>query len=242
MILYEIISSSASALFAVLNVSAFLLSITLALVLHEISHGYVALLNGDPTAKMYGRLTLNPAKHFNLIGFIMLILLGFGFARPVPIDSRNFKNEKKGKILVSLAGVVTNLLCAFIFVLVFLLLARVVLPNMLGNGYWVTWNFWNYLAYFVYEFSIWFVTISINFALFNILIFYPLDGYRLLECLVPSERGFMIFLRRYSMPMIILLIIIGNVAPNYSPLNLYITNAKSGILWLFTSFWGLFGL
>ena len=98
-----------------LNVVAFTVALLSALILHEIAHGLVALWNGDRTAKMYGRLSLNPVRHFDWIGLIMMILVGFGWAKPVPINPNNFKHRKLGCITVSVAGVVTNLLLAFLF-------------------------------------------------------------------------------------------------------------------------------
>lgn len=242
MIILDLLKQSPTAFFAILNVFAFILALYFAIVIHEISHGYVALWNGDPTARMYGRLSLNPTKHFNLVGFLMLFLIGFGFAKPVPIDERNFKNLKKGKITVAISGIVANLLTAFVFVLIYLLMYRVVAPTAIGDAYWYDWSVWNYVAYFVYYASYWLVLISLNLALFNVLILYPLDGYRLLECFVPSDNGFMIFLRRYSMPILFGLLILGSVVPNYSPLNLYIYYCRQGLLNLFTAFWRLFGV
>lgn len=84
-------------------------AILIALTLHELAHGYVALKCGDPTAQMLGRLSLNPLKHLDPIGTAFMFLFGFGWARPVPINPRNFKNFRRDEVLVSIAGVVTNL-------------------------------------------------------------------------------------------------------------------------------------
>src|SRR5690554_5060224 len=89
---------------------AIILAATTAIVFHEVSHGYIAMKNGDYTAKSRGRLTLNPVAHFDLVGLLMILLVGFGWAKPVPIDPRNFNNYKKGMIMVSLSGVTTNIL------------------------------------------------------------------------------------------------------------------------------------
>ena len=85
-----------------------------AIILHENAHGIVALWCGDDTAKLNGRISLNPAKHFDIFGFLMFIVVGFGWARPVPVDSRNFKHQKLDSFLVAIAGVLTNLILAFI--------------------------------------------------------------------------------------------------------------------------------
>ena len=96
-----------------LNAAAFVVALLTALILHEIAHGLVALWNGDRTAKQYGRLSPNPIKHFDIVGLLMMLLVGFGWAKPVPINPNNFKNRKTGAITVSIAGVITNLLLAF---------------------------------------------------------------------------------------------------------------------------------
>ena len=93
---------------------AYLIVILTAIVLHELSHGYAAYVNGDMTAKSRGRLTLNPLKHLTPIGTLLLFFVGFGFAKPVPIDPRNFRDYKKGMLMTSLAGVTMNLLLATI--------------------------------------------------------------------------------------------------------------------------------
>ena len=95
-------------LLAIVIVGAF------AIMLHEVAHGYAAYLNGDFTAKYAGRLTLNPLKHFDILGTIMMLIVGFGWAKPVPIDSRNFTNYRKGMLMTSLAGVTMNLILAVV--------------------------------------------------------------------------------------------------------------------------------
>ena len=93
---------------------AYLVSIYFAIVLHEIGHGFVAHLNGDDTAKINGRLSMNPLRHFDPLGMAMMVLIGMGWARPVPVDSRNFRSERKGMVTVALAGVTVNLILSFL--------------------------------------------------------------------------------------------------------------------------------
>ena len=87
-----------------------------AIILHENAHGIVALWCGDETAKLQGRISLNPAKHFDIFGFIMFIVIGFGWARPVPVNPNNYKHRKLDSVLVALAGVFTNVVLAFILI------------------------------------------------------------------------------------------------------------------------------
>ena len=88
-------------------------AILIALTLHEIAHGYVAKRCGDPTAEMLGRLSLNPLHHLDPIGTLCMLIFGFGWAKPVPINPRNFKNYRRDDLLVSLAGITVNLLLFF---------------------------------------------------------------------------------------------------------------------------------
>lgn len=235
MIIVQLIQSAdGDWIFALLAVVAFLFSLTIALVLHEVAHGYVALLNGDDTAKISGRLSLNPAKHFNLLGFAMLLLVGFGFANPVPVNPYNYRNKLKGDITVSLAGITTNLILAFVFVLAIGLMNLATITTLTGYYFWV-------FGYLFFSLS---AQLNINFALFNILPLYPLDGYRLINAFVPDQNGFMTFLRKYSRFILLGLLVWSSISAisSYSPLSLYIRYGYNGIMSLFEKFWSLFGL
>ena len=95
-----------------------LVIVLIALTFHEVAHGYVAFKLGDPTAKMTGRLSLNPLVHLNTVGFLCMLIFGFGWAKPVPIYARNFKNPKRGMAITALAGPVSNLLLALFATLI----------------------------------------------------------------------------------------------------------------------------
>ncbi len=144
------------------------------IIVHEVAHGYVALLNGDPTARMLGRITLNPVPHIDPIGTILLPLLLlmthagilFGWAKPVPVNPLNYRNYRWGEFAVSAAGPVSNLVLAALF--------SVVLRLGLGNPGLVQ------LAYFG-------VSINIFLALFNLIPIPPLDGSHILSLLLPRE-------------------------------------------------------
>lgn len=221
---------------AILLGTAFLAAIYIAIVCHEVAHGYVALLNGDDTAKYMGRLTANPVKHFNAVGFLMLVFVGFGFAKPVPIDPSKFRNFKKGLIWVSLAGVLTNLVIAFILFPFQNLVSSV---NVYGMSAFLTG-----VLEWVYYFLFFAIMININLAAFNLLPIAPLDGFNLISAFVNPQNQFMTFLRRYSI-MILLILVMWEYIPildTYSPLSLYIGYCNIGLRWVFGQFWGLFGL
>ena len=94
-------------------------AILIGLTVHEWAHAYAAYRLGDPTAKNLGRMTLNPLAHIDPIGFAMLLLVGFGWAKPVPVSPRNFKHYRRDDIIVSLAGITMNILIAFVFSFVY---------------------------------------------------------------------------------------------------------------------------
>lgn len=140
--------------------------ILLAISIHEFSHGFVAVKLGDDTPRIQGRMTLNPLKHIDPLGFMCLLLVGFGWAKPVMINSRNFKNPRRDDLLVSIAGPASNLIMAFIFVIL-MKLADMFLPVTM-----TTQVIWAVLS----------GTVQINLVLmvFNLLPIPPLDGHHIL--------------------------------------------------------------
>jgi Zn-dependent protease len=138
------------------------------IIVHELAHGWVAYLMGDPTARNQGRLTLNPLKHLDPIGTVMLFFFGFGWAKPVPIDLGYVRNQRLGLILVSSAGIVANMLFAFAA----FLLMRLLAPS--PDGSTAT------LLYFLAQ-------INIMLASFNLIPIPPLDGSKILMGFM-SER------------------------------------------------------
>ncbi len=211
---------------------AALCAILPAIILHEIAHGLVALLNGDTTAKNMGRLTLNPAKHFSVFGLLMMLIVGLGWAKPVPINPDNFKKRKVGLITTSLAGVLTNLLLSFfsfgMHVAVYTIGAKV---GVNSTAAFVFYEFFYYL--FLYG-----TVINISLIAFNLLPIYPLDGFRVVEILTPPNNGYVRFMRKYSLYIFIALIAIGNTLGRYYPycdiLGTYIGWVQEGIIKLFS--------
>ena len=175
----------------------------LSLTLHEWGHAYAAHLCGDDTARNFGRMTLNPLKHIDPIGFLMILIVGFGWAKPVPVNPRNYRNYKKGEAMVSLAGVFMNLMLAILFSAAFIPLLRMYVfrsYSWLENG----------LLIKIITYGI---SLNIILMLFNLLPMYPLDGYHIFELLFARRlpmRVF-IFLRRYGQYILIGMLILFRV-------------------------------
>ena len=163
--------------------------------LHELSHGYVASRLGDDTARRAGRLTLNPVRHIDWMGLAMMAAFGFGWARPVPVDMRNFKNPKAGMALTAAAGPLCNLLITvvllFIYGLVFLPLSRA------GTG----------LADFALQTVLTTSYLSLSLAIFNLIPISPLDGSKVLFSFL-SEESYYRLMRYERYGMIVLLIVV----------------------------------
>ena len=231
MTIYRLFVNANSGREGLLNIVAFVVALLAALILHEIAHGLVALWNGDMTAKYYGRLTLNPIKHFDWVGLILMFLVGFGWAKPVPVNPNNFKNRKVGAITVSIAGVTTNIILAFIGAMFYALFGTIT-PKTQSAAY---------ALYFFSALASLMCQLNVSFALFNLLPLFPLDGYRLLSSFVNENNGAMRFLRRYSLYIMLAFIVLNSVPilAKFSPLHWYIGEFGGLIQSGFYNFWRL---
>ena len=185
-------------------------AILIGLTVHEWAHAYAAYRLGDPTARNLGRMTLNPLAHIDPIGFVMLLLVGFGWAKPVPVNPRNFKNFKRDDIIVSLAGIFTNILVAFLFSFVYV--AGI-----------LKWGLGTNEAFMTIVGAV--ITINLALAIFNLIPIYPLDGAHVAESLLMRKmpRVFM-FLRQYGQWILIALVLLGVTSTVLG----YLINAISG--------------
>lgn len=149
----------------------YLPAVLLALTLHECGHGLVACWCGDRTAKMMGRLSVNPLRHIDPIGFLMMIFVGIGWAKPVPVNPYNFRHGRRDDFLVSIAGVTVNFILYLIFMFVYCAM------YVFGGTGGVVFDY-------MYQFAWTFASLNISLALFNLLPIPPLDGYHVLNDLV----------------------------------------------------------
>ena len=192
--------------------------VLLALSFHEMSHGYAALKLGDPTARNLGRLTLNPVKHLHPIGFLMMVFFHVGFANPVPINTRNFKNPRRDMAISALAGPLSNILLAAISAIVLRLLlllcgnvmvddlTTIYSGQLMGTAYSISalGTILCILVYMVYLS----VVINLGLAIFNLIPVPPLDGSRIFYVILPPKWyfGVMKYERIIMIVMLVLLL------------------------------------
>lgn len=172
-------------------------AILLGLTLHEWGHAYAAYRLGDPTARNLGRLSLNPLDHLDPLGLISLLLLGFGWAKPVPVNSRNFKNVRRDELIVSLAGIAMNILEALFFSVLFAFIVSKK-PDLFYNT-----AFYNIFLNLI--------LVNTSLAVFNLIPVPPLDGSHVLECLLGGVLTFRVrnFMRRYGQFILIAALYLG---------------------------------
>lgn len=185
----------------ILNLIMIAVLLGVAFPLHEFSHAWVAYLRGDATAKLFGRMTLNPVVHFDMFGGLMTIIsifLGgflFGWAKPTPVNTANLKNRSNDEVLVALAGPASNLVMAVLGAFVFrlIVLMNLSLPNLVAQGIYL------------------FVTFNVMLAVFNMIPVPPLDGGTLLFRFLSPKQVWQVrpFLAQYGMFIVIAVVLLG---------------------------------
>jgi Zn-dependent protease len=176
-----------------------------AITCHEVSHGYIAWRYGDPTARMMGRLTLNPLKHIDIIGTLMIVFVGIGWAKPVPVVFENLRNPKRDMIWVAAAGPVTNFILAFISAM--LLRGIITFVNPVGSGPSMTMIVEPVVLMLAFS-----VYINLLLAIFNLIPLPPLDGGRVMSGLLPLRQAAVLArIEPYGMLIIIVLVFFTNI-------------------------------
>lgn len=206
--------------------SSFLLSavaVLLCLTVHETSHGLAAYALGDPTAKRQNRLSLNPLRHLDVFGTVMMLVVGFGWAKPVPVDMRYFRHPKSGMAITALAGPVSNFLLAYLALLV----RAVLLPFYLRGG--------GTALLLLVDFTETLAILSVGLGVFNLIPIPPLDGSKVLEGVLP-DRIYYTILRYERIGMLLLMVVLfSGIAdkPLWAARSWLVNTMAQGTVWLF---------
>lgn len=192
-----LLGQSVDPLYLLINACTALFVVFCTMPIHEFAHAYVAHLLGDDTGRLSGRMSLNPLAHIDWMGALFLVLFGFGFAKPVPVNPRNFKNSKRDMALTALAGPLSNILMAFIFLFVGALIYKIMGASAAAEAI---------LLFFSLA-----ATVNVNLAVFNLLPIPPLDGSKILAVILPSKAYYKIMqYNRYFIIAVFALIFLGS--------------------------------
>lgn len=176
-----------------------ILAVLLCIMIHEVSHGLAAYWLGDPTAKQSHRLSLNPIHHIDPFGLLMMISVGFGWAKPVPVDPRYFKNPKSGMALTAFAGPFSNFVLAFISAILFHAVVGILYAR--GN---------QTVLFQLADFLGMLIVLNIGLGIFNLFPFPPLDGSKILGFILPERLYFSIMrFERYGMLLLVVVLWVG---------------------------------
>ena len=195
----------------------------IAIPFHEAGHALAAWLLGDPTAKREGRISLNPFRHFDLVGTLCMIFAGVGWAKPVSTDPRNFKNPKWGMALTALAGPAANLLLAY-----------------LGMVAWKILYYWaptTMITIFAARFLQYLVMMDVGLAVFNLIPIPPLDGSSIFAFFLPKKYLPQYYkVQRYAMPVFLIVVLLVPYVLHFNPIGIYLDATAGNVFDLLFSF------
>ncbi len=195
MLYYILFNSDLTAKDAVIHFLITIFVYMVSLSIHEFAHAFAAYKCGDPTAKMAGRMTLNPLKHLDMFGFFLFIFLGIGWAKPVPVNPLNFKKYKTGTRIVSIVGVTANLLLGLISAGTVAVLISTVGAGGVALGY-------------VYSILMYFMLVNSFLFMFNILPIPPMDGFNFITTFMKGENKFIKFMLKNGFRLLIGIILV----------------------------------
>jgi Zn-dependent protease len=210
-VIRQVLSGQTDFIYLIISLGAMAFVVFCTLPLHEFAHAFVAVKLGDDTPRLSGRLTINPMAHISPMGALMIFLFGFGYAKPVPVRMRHFKNPKRDMAIVALAGPLCNILQAFVYMILFCAITNINTTNM-GIVY---------IAFFFYYAA----QVNVSLGVFNLLPIPPLDGSRLATALLPAKYYFKIMqYERYIMIGLFVLLFTGILSTPLSYLSGLIFN------------------
>ena len=192
-------------------------AVLIAISVHEAAHGYASYKLGDPTAKLMGRVTINPLKHFDIFGVICMLLVGFGWAKPVPFDVRCLKHPKRDTAIIAAAGPVSNFLIAVLFTVIYCVLYVIALLNnymLLAEGIYPI----------LLEMIQIIVLMNLSLMIFNFLPIPPLDGSKIVISFLPySAYKFVLTMEKYGMSILMIWLLISDRLPNFISITYWIS-------------------
>ena len=172
-------------------------AVVLSLTFHEFAHAFTAVKLGDNTPAITGRLSMNPLAHLDILGFICMLLTGFGWAKPVQVNPRNFQKRKRDMAITAGAGPLSNVMLSFVCVFILALLDKLgVLYIYYGKGYFSGLNFWTALLMVIGTIIYYMSYLNLYLAVFNLIPIPPLDGSRLVDALLPGKVSY--YYNRYG--------------------------------------------
>ena len=197
MLYYILFDTNLTPMEAVIHFLITILVYMVSLTIHEFAHAFVAFKCGDPTAKQNGRMTLNPFRHLDMMGFVIFILLGVGWAKPVPTNPLNYKKYKKGTRAVSISGVLANFILGLLSAVIYTVLFATV-----GNGGGVPMEY-------IYSILVYFMLINSFLVMFNIMPIPPMDGFNFISTFAKANSKFIKFMIRNGLRILFAFLLVG---------------------------------
>ena len=183
----------------ILGIIALLMALFVAIPFHEFAHAFVAKTQGDYTATAYKRCTPAALVHFDFSGFLMMLLFGFGWAKPVPVNKENFKHGRRSQFFVSIAGILMNLILGILFLFIYMLILKIDMNFFVSS----------YYGYLLYMFLFYSFSLNLGLAIFNLIPIFPFDGYNIIDSMCRYKNAYLRIAKTYSSLIFLILVFTG---------------------------------